>query len=422
MALTPQESAELAALETKFSGQQGAKAAPAMSPQEKPEAGFLRGGARKVMETYGEAPLRFLANRGVEFAKNAVDKFEQHKQDVPLSEAGKWGATTADVGMMMAAPEAKALGAARFLVPAIQGAVQHQAQNYANTGTVDPTDAALETGISAATMGVGSKLPALFKGAGKRILRDAIQPVGKQAGLNVEPALQDGLGRYIEGLTGLQKRVTGKVSSAGKAKVAELENAGFQGRRGKAMIDAVKDIDSRTPEMGPKLGLNAPERQDAITGVNRWAEPTSNLTPKETVSLLSKVYDDAYKSGRDINLAGRERGAREFGKQLRGQMDTHMATQPLDALGRYETASKDFREFEPIRQAVNHRVDVPSSKRLALGRIPAVGGLIEAGVYRPGTANLVYDIGRISGSKGGRFAGKRMIDLGRSLAASPEEN
>ncbi len=398
------------------------------STSEPKEAGFLRGGARKVVETYGEAPLRFLANRGVGFAQKAVNDFEKHKQDIPLSESGKWGGIAADMGMMMMpGPKVAGIGklanAARVLIPAAQGAMQHQAQNYANTGEVDPISGVVETGVTAATMGLGNKLPGFFKGAGTHLLEGAIQPVGKVRGVNVEPALEGatGIGKYLEGLTGLQKRVTSTVSNAGKNKVAELEAAGFQGRRGKAMMDAVKDIETRTPEMGPKMGMNAPEREDAIAGVNRWAEPTSKLDPKETVNLLSKVYDDAYKSGRDINLAGRERGAREFASKLRGQMDEHMQAQPADVLGRYEAASKDFREFEPIRQAVNHRVETPSSKRMTIGRIPVIGDLAQGVIYQPGTANLAYDIGKAAGSKIGRFAGRRGLDLARSLYASPED-
>ncbi len=329
--------------------------------------------------------------------------------------AGKIGETGLDLGLMAATP----MGEYKVLAPALTGTVQHQIQNYGQSGEVNPGMAAIEMGLSTAIPGFGKLIQKGAKGAANNVMRWAVQPTAKMKNPNLEPAMESakGFGKYLESLTGLKDRVTGKVSEAGAAKAAALEDAGFIGRRGKGMIDAVKDIDSRRPEMGPTKGLNAPEREEAVAGVNRWAEPKSNLTPKETMSFLSKVYDDAYKSGKDVNLAGRERGARELGRQMRGQMDSHMQkANPID-LARYESASKDYRTFEPIRQAVNHRVETPPVRKPMLSRIPLVGDVLDPLIYRPGTANALYDIGRPSKAT---KAGRRVLDLGRSAIFSPK--
>lgn len=423
MALTPEQQARLAELEAKFGGSTPATKTerPSSDAPSNPILRGIEGAGRKVRQTTVQPLFRLLGSMGVPGMREAVESMQETDKERDLGAAGSIGGGIADVAMIATPQGMGKTLLSKAATAGAAGAGMHQAQNYGQTGEVSPGEAFVETGIATAIPYLGSKVAPLFKGAGKGVIRSVVQPTGKMKNPNLEPALSSskGLKKYLEGIEGLNKRMGENVGKAGTAKAQALEDAGFTGSRFKAMKAAVEDIDLRRPEMGPKLGMNAPEREAAIEGVNRWAEPKSKLTPKETISLLSKMYDDAYKSGRDVNLAGREQGARILAKKLRDQMDLAVENADPAVASAYKKASEDFRTFEPIRQATKHRVETPSSRRLPLGRIPLVGDLIEPVVYRPGTANALYDIGRAAESKAGRYSGKGLLDLARFGRFSP---
>ncbi len=437
---------------------------------------FLRGGSRRVMETFGESPLRGLANLGVPFAKKAVEGFEAHKEETPLGTAGDLGGTAADLGMLMApTPFGKAGTVTKAASMAGQGVLQHQAQNYAREGAIRPGEAAVEMAFSTAIPVVGQ---AAAKGAGivaPKIL-EGLTPKGLKGGANPPDwlyALRNKLVPYFKGAKGISERTQPKIAARDELRDRLLDESGskvnIQGAIDKTIKRLKTNIGSEDADRITAGQFNAalPYGDDALLTAKRQV-----VTGKRAVGLR-KLADDRAKKGAFENAPAEVASEGVFNKQYRDVLEDELlnSMRPKDLagmsgeisraakrggpaeidlalaaneaqkgrFGRYVANKKTLSKLTPIDIAaqdmakqghkLGNYIDLGIAGSGLTGSllgddspVPALGAaltiLARRGTVSPTGARLLYDISRGAADKTGRA----MINLGRTGAFSHSED
>ncbi len=441
---------------------------------------FLRGAMRRTAETAGEAPLRFLGNRGVWFAKKAVEDFEKHKQETPLGTAGELGGIAADVGMMAApTPFGKEAFGARVLYGAGQGAAQHQAQNYAQTGEVRPGQAAGDFAIGTAVPYAGSKIPAFLKNLGVGSARRGLAPSMKaMKGANpvdIEYALENRLIPVTGGAEKMKPLLEAKSGAVDEQLAKMLEAKGVKLDH----IGAMKKTDDVVAYLEGKSKLNTgagkamqEAKDQAIANAGTRASsfrqtPTGKFKPDQTSILADEFGSHTVTPGVEIMKKTPEmvpgRPARElrkltdenarydrtanpvappgatYNRILRNQIENDLSKKmgATDLAVPYSESRQELRKITPLLDVVEN--SAAKTPRVGLGADLLTGGVGLGGFFAnplalpaaaltiggrrmlmtPGGGRMLYEAGRGAGADATRKAGKLGIDLARSAIFSP---
>lgn len=425
---------------------------------------FIRGASRKVMTTMGEAPLRALGALGLPMAKAAVDKFEAHKQATPLGPAGDQGAMAADVGMMMyPTPFGKAraattlgrvgLGLLKAGELGAQGAIQHQAQNYGQTGNVDVGKGLEEASIGTALAGAGSAAAPALKWMGVKTLEGLTRaPKRIERGMNppsyagYEQALKERIVPLVGAFGKAEKRGMALQGTRDAERGAILDAEGIRANGPTVLRNAVNSIASRgTGSRGllPSQMDNGIEQMreygralqhpDHLMTLDRNAVNYGEMPGRQMVELR-KMADQNAKFVAGKTPEGLDLASQEFRTAAEDHLGQRMAGKSGEK--RYGEIKSKMAELAPVLEAFNDKavsnyswapelIGAMTGAGLGVGTGSTALGLaplaLAAARRYPGVAPLLYEGGRAAGSGLARFAGKGALSLGRSIAFGGHE-
>lgn len=478
MALSPQEAAELAALEAQFGGGKQAQQPVAASQAKQgsngfeidpnfaaanPGVGFMAGAANKTRETVSQPILRMLAKMGYGPAKQEMEQIDswrsQHKP-VAYERAGEIGA---DMGL------AAATGGAGVVGPAIGMAAQHQLQNYARTGDIKPGEAALDAGAGVALPYVGNKVGPLLKkigvGAARRGLGVSAKMMKGANPIDIEYALQNRIIPVRGGAAKVKENAGTMLGVADDQTNAALEKLGILFDAPKAAAQARKGVSSRVDDAGVG-GILPHQEESALPWLEDYTRQAERMAKKEGVysdpwdgmlpATLGKKLRQTAQQNAKYNPArpakeGLDLASEEFARAANNQMDNAVdlaADQSLKsyrqgdkgAVDAYRTAREESRKLTPLRQAAED--EAAKSRRLGLTADIAAGAfgtglafhnpsaLIPAALAiggrnlltSPGGGRMLYEAGRGLENNVLKKGARRTLDLGRSAIFSPNQD
>ena len=284
----------------------------------------VKGAVNKVRETTSQPILRFLANAGVPSARAEIQKIDQFNQGRTPSTAEKVGGVIADAGMMMAPTPAGKLGIfGRAAGAGLQGAAQHQAQNYAKTGNVDVGQGITETGATMALMGAGAA---------------------------VEPALKSGAANYLQLLTRAPKRLERGMNPP--------TTAGFKQALEKRLFPILKGGYKEAEKRGMALQGTRNAERGAILDANQVAANPDEILQAAKESILSRGS-----GSRGLLPSQMEKAV--------GQLEEYRAAANHPSLGRQSEVVDKYAESHPIRMYHGTRSEFKDFKPDEAGNIYA---------------------------------------------------
>ncbi len=395
---------------------------------------MVKGAANKVRETTSQPILRFLANAGLPSARSEIQKIDEFNQGHTKNLPEKIGGTVADAAMMMAPTPAGKMGLfGRAAGAGLQGAAQHQAQNYAKTGEVNPGDAITETGATMALMGAGSAIePALKSGAANYLQLLTRAPKRLERGMN--PPTTAGFRQVLEkklfpilkgGYREAEKRGIAEQVAKDAEKTALLDAAKIRGNAPAAIKEAEAAIAGRS---GGRGGLLPTQKGEAISQMGEYrgayrdphyqANNFGDMAPEKFLDLR-KMADQNANFVQGKTPAGLDLASQEFRTAAENQLSRKMTGKPGEA--GYNKIKSEMAELAPVLEAFNEKAI--SNYSLGPEMISTLMGasvghpwlaLAPAARRLPQVAPALYEVGRAAGTKTARKAGKAAIDLGRA--------
>lgn len=436
MALTPEQQARLAELEKKFGAQE--RQPNALERTLPFTTGMVRGAVKKGAETTTVPLMRMLANAGLPWAQKEIEKVEAYNQ-TEKGPGEKFGGLAADVAML-SNPALKGAGVlARGAAAGAQGAAQHQAQNYGAKGEIDLGDAALETGITAATMGAGSKIPGGLKNTAAGYLQLLTRaPKRLERGMNpptregFKQALDEGIFPILKGgYRTAEKRGIQKQVARDAEKTGILDAAGVRGNAGETLMDAEAAIRSRS---GGRRGLLPAQKGAGIKQLDQYRRAAKDQYYGSPVDMepgkfidLRKLADENANWVQGKTPEGLDLASQEFRRAAEDQLGKKITGKAGSA--RYGQLKDEMAELAPVLEAFNEKA--VSNYSLGPELISTLLGvstgnpllaLAPAARRVPQVAPALYETGRAAGTKTARRAGKGMVDLARSGMFSPGED
>lgn len=401
---------------------------------------FARGAVNKVRQTTSQPVLRFLANAGLPSAREEIAKIDEFNQGRTPSTAEKAGGLVADVAMMAApTPMGKGGVLARGMAAGAQGAAQHQAQNYAKTGEIDPASAAIETGATAVTMGAASKIEPILKWLGVKGLQ-GLTRASKSIQKGANPPTTKGFQQALENrLVPIVKGGYGEAEKRGMALqgARDAERARLLSQEG-IKTNVRGDLAAARRELqGNVTGSSGmlPEDIEAATGVIPQLDLAARSAGMNKGGYMEgpdaiefrKMLDQYSKFQPEKVSKGTAAAAEASRRKIEDQLLTRMAGRSSE--GAYKGIKQDMGELAPVLnafgdKAVSNYSFFPELIGAGLGGAAALGGgslslgmiplALAASRRYPGSAAILYEGGRAAGSKGVKQAAKTALDLGRS--------
>lgn len=417
--------------------------------------GFLKGAANKVRETTSQPILRFLAEKGFGPAQRemeGIDSFRANHTPVPGEKAGE---VAADFGMLMAPlPGGKVKAAStmgRFLAGlgrstamGAQGAAQHQAQNYAQTGDVDLGAAALETGAGAVLGGAGQAAAPAAKWLGVKTLSGLTRaPKRLERGMNpptdagFEQALENRLVPILKGgFREAEKRGMNLQMLRDAEKKTILDAAKVRGNAPAAINEAESAIRGRVTG---SRGLLPTQQQQGIGQMaeyeGAWRQPGAGANRFGDMSGadfidLRKMADQNAKFVEGKTPMGLDLASQEFRTAAEDQLLRKM--QGKGGEKRYIDLKRQMAEIAPVLEAFDEKAvsnyswapEIGSGTITALTtQNPTAAALATAipAIRRyPGIAPLLYETGKGVGSKPAKKTAKAAFDLSRAYLSNQD--
>lgn len=426
-----------------------------------PGVEMLRGALNEVRATTSQPILRFLAKHGYKPAQSEMADIDAFNATHQKSGLEKTGETAADVGMLFApTPFGKTGFVGKALVPAAQGALQHQAQNYARTGQVSPGEAIGETALGTAIPVVGGKIPGYLQklgvGAARRGLGIPAKMLKGANPIDIGYALKNRLIPFFGGAEKVAENTGTMLGTATNQADEALGRLGVLYDVPKAAEAARKGISARVGA-GGKQAITSAQEEAALP----WVEDYINTAEK--VAKKHGFYDESWAGHLPGNLGtnlrqtaqnnasyvagktplGHDLASEEFARATNEQLDEAVRRAGDDAYktyrkgdkalaDAYETAREESRKLTPLNLAAKD--EAIKTRRLGLGIDLALAGfgtgaafanplsLIPATatigarhlLFTPGGGRMLYEAGRGLGSDLGTTAGRAALNLGRS--------
>ncbi len=435
--------------------------------------GFAQGALNKARETTSQPLLRALAKMGFGPAQRemeSVDAWRENHVPVPGEKAGE---VAADFGMLLApTPFGKAGTAKRILGAAAQGTAQHQAQNFAREGEINPGEAIGEMALSTAIPFAGQGIAKGSSALAPKIM-DGITPKGMKGGPNPPDwawALRNKLVPYFGGAKGISNTVSPRIEARDELQNQLLRESGSK-------VNVMDQIEKTLKGLRRSIGASTGDRirneqyENAVKyGDDALLTAKAQEVSGERARGLRKIADDAVGEAGFENAPAEAKNAAVFYRPYRENLEEALlqSMRPKDVaamskevsraakrggpleidlalkanedqkarFGRYVGNKNTLSKLTPLSIAaedmaksgrkIGNYIDigvagggVTSSLYGDNSAIPALGalGIIAArrGTVSPTGARFLYDLGRNANNKAVRMGGKLPLDLSRSL-------
>ena len=406
--------------------------------------GFLKGALNKTRETTAQPIMRFLANRGFGPAQRemeALDSFRASHEPAPGEKAGEFAA---DAALLMApTPFGKAGGAGKILGAAAQGTAQHQAQNYAQTGDINPLEAGAEMALSTALPAVGSKLGPALKRMGVDATRRGLG-VSKTAmkGVNppdLEAALQARKIPLVGGAARIAKERGEALGAADNARGDILDALGIKvnlsGANSSARKAIANDVSAGSSGLTPAdEALAARWLDDYADQGKRVGKGTASWVPGRTAVEIRKGADKNAKFIAGQTPEGRDLASRKYRGAIEDQLAARVDNSGnLDLARDYGNIKAEMGKDAPLLNAAQDRMAAQPGKVGLYTDLLLGGGAIGAGLVNPlaalGPASVIlgrhamtspgggrafYEAGRALDNTNVKRGGRALLNLARS--------